>query len=229
MTQKRLEEAVEEITCGIQIDDFTLYVKRVTEGRFKEEKSLEIYIKNDTGEERLLHLQVYFGFKPHYRPWIEFFGINNHLELGIKIRYFDSKIEEKLLEFFSTYLGPGETIYVEYSADKETYYALIHSFPPASTRLGYKLFELGFTWFKDWYFAEGGSEGGQKLGGEKPLDEKARKRHLRDIRDEIISFIEGTEIEEGEDLREYEDYLFKAVDRAKRVLGQIDESFKGGD
>ena len=208
MSTLYLEKAVQKITDGINVGDLTIYAKKMTRGRFKEESDLEIYLKNVQNEQRLLYIKVYFGFKPHHRPWIEFFGINKFLELGTEIKYFDSKIEEKLLEFFSTYLGFGETIFVEYSGDKETYYGLIHSFPPASTRLGYKLFGLGFTWFKDWYFAEGGSEGAQKLEGEKPLDDGARKRHLKDIRSEILSFIEETEVGEGEDIREY-DLSFK--------------------
>ena len=48
-------------------------------------------------------------------------------------------------------------------------------FPPALTRQGYRLLEYGFTWSKDWYFSEGGHEGGQKIQGEKPLHERARR------------------------------------------------------
>ncbi|MHA1209321.1 MAG: DUF1122 family protein [Candidatus Freyarchaeota archaeon] len=49
--------------------------------------------------------------------------------------------------------------------------------PPS---LGYKLFQLGFTWFKDWYFAEGFWEGGVKLQGEK-TNEQNRNRQLEKI------------------------------------------------
>jgi hypothetical protein len=76
------------------------------------------------------------------------------------------------------------------------------SVPPVLTRLGYRLFLLGFTWFKDWYFSSRGHEGGQKLQGEKPLDDSARRRHLDRIKSEAELFLQSTH-DPGDDLKYY--------------------------
>lgn len=60
---------------------------------------------------------------------------------------------------------------VGYQAD-DTERALRHWVPPAATPLGLALLQAGCRWFKDWYFPEGGREGGTKLQGALPLDEQ---------------------------------------------------------
>jgi hypothetical protein len=69
------------------------------------------------------------------------------------LRYYDSTVEEALLSTLSEALGPGCKIFVKYHSDKETCSDLAMSVPPVMTRLGYRLFLLGFAWFKDWYFS----------------------------------------------------------------------------
>jgi hypothetical protein len=86
-------------------------------------------------------------------------------------------------------------------------------FPPPVTRLGFILFRLGFTWFKDWYFPEGLMEGGQKLQGEKPADNEAMIRHLKEIRQEVKIFLEGIPAAKGT-----HPILRHAVERGERVL-----------
>jgi len=140
-----------------------------------------------------LNIKIYYGIRPDYRPWVEFSNITNIIKLGKIIKYFDSIIEDNLLKLFSNYLRSGEKIYVEYNNDRETSFGLTYNFPPAITRLGYKLFNLGFTWFKDWYFPEGGYERGQKLQGEKPLNDRSKDRHLKNISDDVQTFINDIE------------------------------------
>ncbi len=70
-------------------------------------------------------------------------------------------------------LGPGGSLMVAYGAD-ETGRALRRGVPPAATPLGLELLRAGCRWFKDWYFPEGGREGGTKLQGTLPLDEARR-------------------------------------------------------
>jgi len=215
-----LEKVVQDIIKGIEINTVRAYAKKVTAGRFKEEVNLSIFLKENNEEEYLFSAKVYYGNEPFYLPWVEIFSIRNHVPLKTPVEYFDSVIEEILLKVFSKPLGPGGKIYVEYHTDRETSYGLMHGFPPPATRLGYKLFTLGFTWFKDWYFPEGGSEGGQKLQGEKPIDKIARKRHLKDISNEVSSFIR--EIKGAEILDDSGRYLLRAKERAESVLRQIE-------
>lgn len=186
-----LERAKEKVTNGIVIENFMVYAKRISKGRFREEVNLDIYLRGQKEEEHLLFIKVFHGRKPTYRPWVEFFGINSSVTLcGEVIDYFNSVFEDELLSLFSQFLGPAEDFYVEYYNDEETRRQLEVGVPPSVTRLGYKLFKLGFTWFKDWYFPEGFMEGGQKLQGEKPLDDAARNRQLEMIYSGLRVFLD---------------------------------------
>ncbi len=211
-----LKTTVNDFIKGIKVDFFTIYVKTFSTGRFQEETKLDVYIRRKDYEEKLMDIKIYFGIKPYYRPWIEFFNINNNLNLGEKVEYFDTKIEAKILEFISKSIGNGEKIYVEYIDDKETSFGLTYNFPPAVTRLGYILLNLDFTWFKDWYFPEGGSEGGQKLQGEKPLNEEFKKKHLKKIQKDVQIFLDKFEVE-----NKYRSYFIKARDRGKNLINKI--------
>jgi hypothetical protein len=75
---------------------------------------------------------------------------------------------------------------------------------------------LGFTWFKDWYFPEGGNEGGQKLQGEKPLDKKSRERHLMRIHDEVMFFLSGIEKYDKD-----ERYVIRAKNKGETILNKF--------
>jgi len=211
-----LKNVVKDIIGGIEINGFTVYAKKFATGRFKEEANLDVYLKSSIYEKQLLYIKVYYGLEPYYRPWVEFSNINSRIKLGATIEYFDSKIEEHLLDLFSCSLGKAGKIYVEYNDDRETSYGLTYSFPPAVTRLGYKLFNLGFTWFKDWYFPEGGNEGGQKLQGEKPLDKKSKNKQLMKIHDEVLAFL--NEIEKHD---ENERYVMRAKNRGENLLNKM--------
>lgn len=211
-----LKTTVNKLKNSVKINDFKIYVKNISPGRFKEETNLNLYIKHNAYEDRLIDIKIYYGNKLFYSSWVELSNINNEINLGKKINYFDSKIEEYLLELFSKSLKNGDKIYIEYNNDKETSFGLTYSFPPVVTRLGYKLFNLGFTWFKDWYFPEGGNEGGQKLQGEKPLNKVLKDKHLINIKNEIQLFLREFEKE-----NEYTRYLIKAKKRGKKLRESI--------
>jgi hypothetical protein len=211
-----LKNVVKDVVRGIEINGFTVYAKKFVTGRFKEETNLDVYLKSSIYEEHLLYITVYYGLQPYYRPWVEFFNINRYIKLETTIEYFDSKIEKHLLELFSRFLGKGEKIYVEYNNDRETSYGLTYGFPPAVTRLGYKLFNLGFTWFKDWYFPEGGNEGGQKLQGEKPLGKKSKNKQLMKIHDEVLAFLNEIEKHDKD-----ERYTMRAKNRGENLLNKM--------
>lgn len=85
-------------------------------------------------------------------------------------------------------LGPGGSVMVAYAGD-ETERALRRKVPPAATPIGFALLAAGCRWFKDWYYAEGGREGGTKLQGTLPLDETHRARAERALRAELCEFV----------------------------------------
>jgi hypothetical protein len=216
---KPLNAAIDMFVDGVVVNDYIIYAKNVLKGRFPEEKNLDVYLKSGGGETHLLFIRIYEGWGSNYRPWVEFSGINKSVSLGDEVfEYLDSDPESTLLTFFSKSIPPGGKIYVEYTADKETGIGLLMGAPAPVTRLGYKLFGLGFTWFKDWYFPEGGKEGGEKLEGEKPIDKEARERHLKMIRREVGDFVMRTEksTSSGDEIA-----VVRALGRGKDLLNKL--------
>lgn len=222
-----LKDIIQIVVDGIDIDGTKAYARNVKACGIMGTQSLEIYLKDGPAEERVFCAAVFPGREPFYRPWIDIFCIKDRIDLRPLDRgyydYYDSVIEDALLGAFCGALGPGEKVFIEYYSDRETSYGLAIGIPPALSRQGYKLFNLGFTWFKDWYFSEGGHEGGQKLQGEKPLDNIVRMKHLMSIRAEARSFIEKSSDEmiyiiKGDDQK----YLIRARERAEELLARID-------
>ncbi|WXG39659.1 MAG: DUF1122 family protein [Candidatus Freyarchaeum deiterrae] len=218
MVGRVLETAVEKLTSGVVVGNFTVYAKTVSRGRFREEVNLDVYLKEDELETRLLVIKIFYGRLPYHTPWVELSDISSLVNLGGKtIEYFDSIFEDNLLSIFSQAIKPGASIFIEYFEDEETRRQLGAGLPPPVSRLGYKLFKLGFTWFKDWYFAEGFWEGRQKLQGEKPNDE-SRIRQFKQIYIEVEAFLE-----KEQSLGEHEWYAVRAVVRAKNIINQLKE------
>ncbi len=186
-----LEGLIDEFQEGFELDNCKIYAAEVYDGRVSKQRYLDIFVSRNNREKELCILSIYPGKRPHYHPWVEMFKISDDLGLGGECeKYFGSTIEEMLLDKFSSYLRGGGRIFIEYGKDEETRYGLSRGYPAVVTRLGYLLFKRDFTWFKDWYFAEGFNEGNQKLQGEKPLDEEHKQRHLQNIEDEIVEFQE---------------------------------------
>lgn len=176
-----LREASLKLQKGIRADGSTIYAKPAGPGRFAVEEDIEVFLKTPEGESRIVLIKLYHGRGAHYLPWAEVFAIDEG--------FYGSKAEGKLLKLLAGHMGPGAALYVEYEGDIETRDGLMRGVPPAATRLGFMLYMLGFTWFKDWYFPEGALEGGRKLQGEKPLDGEARVRHLHSMRKELAAFV----------------------------------------
>lgn len=219
-----LEEVVRKASVGIKVDDVRAYAKNICSRKFKGALSFDIYLQDGAEEEHLLCMAVFPGRKPHYKPWIELFCIQGSLRSGRD--YYGSAVEDSLLKFFSESVGPGGRIFIEYYNDLETSCGLAMGFPPEVTRQGYKLFTLGFTWFKDWYFSEGGHEGGQKLQGERPLDEAARRKHMHKIRREAEAFLElSADWKADGEAQEYLLYLHRAKKRGRVLLDGINSYY----
>lgn len=215
-----LHDAVHQLVAGIAVKDRTLYAREVATGRFADEVDVAIALKSGDDEAALLVAKVFYGRKPHYRPWVEWFGIRNAVRLGgERIVFCQSAAEAGLLTHFSAHLGPGEDLFVEYHYDPETAQALQYDVPPPATRLGFQLFQLGYTWFKDWYFPEGLLEGGQKLQAEKPLDGQTAQRHYREISRDVSRFIETAVGDAGQN-----EVLGQALRRAREILERLESA-----
>ena len=92
-------------------------------------------------------------------------------------------------------LAPGASLMIAYEGD-ETERALRRKVPPAATELSLAMLRAGGRWFKDWYYPEGGREGGTKLQGTLPLDDDRRRASEERHRAELEEFLNsggGTE------------------------------------
>jgi hypothetical protein len=85
-------------------------------------------------------------------------------------------------------LGPGGSLMIAYEQDV-TERALRRKVPPAATPVGLAMLAAGCRWFKDWYYPEGGREGGTKLQGTLPLNEESRKRAEAGLIQELKEFL----------------------------------------
>ena len=119
-------------------------------------------------------------------------------------------LDAGLFKHLSDLLPPGSHIMVVYLNHEETRKGLEQGVPAPATPLGYLLWKSGCTWFKDWYFAEGFSEGDIKLQGNKPLNDEYRREDLLEIGRELTEFLMK---------EKREDKLF--VDARKRAEGVL--------
>jgi len=97
---------------------------------------------------------------------------------------------EPLFQLLAELIPPGGHISVAYLAHRITARALLSGVPAAATPLGYLLWRCGCRWYKDWYFAEGGKEGGLKLQGAKPLTAERAQENTAKIVVELLEFLQ---------------------------------------
>jgi len=208
------EELIGELKDGVQKSNFFLKSKNFEDGRIKNQEYFNLYLKIKDQEKMLMRMSIYKGKEPYYQPWVEMFSIKDSIIFGRKeFHYFGSEVEDELLDLLTSKMDEGSRIFIEYQHDKTTMKQLSSGVPAPSSRLGYKLFNRGFTWFKDWYFSEGFHEGNQKLQAEKPIDQKRRRNHLDNIKNQIKDFLKKHRDENIEN---------EVIERSEKILSDID-------
>ncbi len=198
-----MEDFVKRLKEGFKYRNFFIYAKKISKGRFHEELNMDVYFKTEDKEDFLLNIKYFSGRGPYLRKWMEIFNV--------KKNFYDSEMEDLLLNFISQEIKEGEKIFIEYINDEETYKFLFRGNPIYISRLGYKLFNLGFTWLKDFYFPEGLKEGLPKILAEKAINEEKRKEHLENIKKELSFFLEKQKDRK-------EEIILKAIKRAEKIL-----------
>ena len=212
-----LRQATDELAKGIPLNGCTIRTRQTTKGRFLEEQNIQINMESQSDDRYLICAKVFYGRPPAYAPWVELFNIEERIVCnGQTTEYFDSQVENFILQHFIASLEPGARIFVEYYNDHETRKQLGMGYPVVLTRLGHKMFHHGCTWFKDWYFPEGYLEGNQKLQGEKPLHAHARERHIRMAHAEVMAFVEKLKTQDVHD-----DYSRSALARVASVMTEL--------
>ena len=116
---------------------------------------------------RFVHALFNDGLYPG-QNWIEIFD----LDLPVALQGKDDWVLElaSYLAPVATAVPPGGHLMIDYENPlwRTTQSGLLAGIPPLATPLGALLFEVGCgDSFKDWYFPEGGQEGGRKLQGNK--------------------------------------------------------------
>jgi hypothetical protein len=98
-----------------------------------------------------------------------------------------------LFEMLSALVPAGGHMMVEYDSPfhEATARILTLGYPPATTPLGYRLFQAGVRSFRDWYISEGGREGPRKLQGFKPLNDEIAAEKTAVLRAEVEAVLSG--------------------------------------
>lgn len=107
----------------------------------------------------------------------------------------------ELFERLGKVIPPGGSMMVAYrmfygeeQIHRDTREALDMGIPPALTPIGYLMFRADCGWsFRDWYFAEGGREGPEKLQGFKPVSDMQRKEAAFQLVNSLTRFLENLE------------------------------------
>ncbi len=96
-------------------------------------------------------------------------------------------------------IPPGGHLMIEYESEawQSTQRGLLAGIPPLATPLGGVLFDIGCgDSFKDWYFPEGGQEGGRKLQGNRAYTAAQRLEMAARRVEELERFLASSQLAE---------------------------------
>jgi len=175
-----------------------LRVIEVRGGRFPEERDALVAAGGEPSPS--IHVKHFAG-RPSAGapPWIE-----------ASFPRGDERFVADIVEALAALLPPGGRLMAIYGND-ETERGLNRGVPAAATLVGHALLGAGCTWFKDWYFAEGGNEGETKLQGNKPASEDLQRGQLAALRGELATWL-------GKLPAECEELHARARERARSVV-----------
>lgn len=135
----------------------------------------------------------------------------------------ESGLDFGLFKMLGDLVPSGGSFMVSYSLlskestiHRDTRLGLDRGYPPAVTPLGFLLFSAGCGMgFKDWYFAEGGREGPEKLQGFKPLNSEAARQKGNEMLQDLRIFI-GSEAKDdlGRACRSRAEQLIRELESA---------------
>jgi len=159
----------------------------------------QIFLKNALGEigQQPVVIGLYNqGSYPAYN-WIEIISLAPKAEFDsgeqVSFSVSSGRLTQQLFKHLADLLPPGGHMMVEYDTpeQQDTAQSLALGIPPIATPLGYILFLAGCSaGLKDWYFAEGGSEGPRKLQGYKALNRQHAKLKFEETTKELAILLE---------------------------------------
>ena len=212
---------------GKGLDSYRLVVLLGTKNRIGA-SYFQIFLQTDSGESSQqpvvigLHNQ---GKYPSYN-WIEIISFSSRLSFSLREEVLDiSTSTQQLFQYLADLIPPGGHMMVEYDSpeQQDTAFSLALGIPAIATPLGYRLFLIGCgTSFKDWHFAEGGSEGPRKLQGYKALNREHAQLKTKETLQELKAFLNRLPSVEGSELE------IAARDRALAILNKFKQQDKSG-
>ena len=134
------------------------------------------------------------GRYPSYN-WIEIISLSSQVSFGSgREQVVDVSSSEltQLFQYLANLIPPGGHMMVQYDSPEQsdTARSLALGIPPIATSLGYLLWSVDCgAGFKDWYFAEGGSEGPRKLQGYKALNSQHAQLKAEKTVQELTAFL----------------------------------------
>ncbi|ARM75769.1 DUF1122 family protein [Acidianus manzaensis] len=153
------------------IGNYIIRIKNERKTHIRELSYFEIYLDN-----KLLGRCNYFSGRSqeNYPAWLE-------IDYIPWLRKEKGDLEVEFFRLIFNFMPSNSRLFVTYDKDKETLELISRGFSAIDTPLGFALLKAGFTWFKLWYFPEGGNEGGPKIQANKPLNEKIGKKELEEL------------------------------------------------
>ncbi|MGA2462663.1 MAG: DUF1122 family protein [Candidatus Bathyarchaeia archaeon] len=159
----------------------------------------------------------------HIAGWVDgdYFDLT-HFPYGSSFSLTETGTDLELFGLLGQLVPIGGSLMVAYSlfskeakVHRDTKLGLDRGYPPVVTPLGYLLFVAGCgVAFKDWYFAEGGREGPEKLQGHKAMNAEEEKQKLATMSRELQAFLSQT--------IDQDDLLQDCKARARRVVQEIE-------
>jgi len=139
----------------------------------------------------------------------------------------EASLDVSLFNLLGGLVQPGGSLMVSYSLfsgeskiHRETKQVLGRGYPPVVAPLGFLIFQAGCGMgFKDWYYAEGGREGPQKLQGFKPINAELARRKAKSMIEELQQF--------KEDQSEIDELRITCNSRADYVTRQLQDIQRG--
>ena len=125
--------------------------------------------------------------------WVELTQYEPIIAFGETTIDLRAEHEQALFERLSAVVPRGGHLMVEYDSPPHEATARLLSlgYPPVTTPLGYRLFQVGVRSFRDWYISEGGREGPRKLQGFKPLNDEIAREKTAALAAEVQTVLSG--------------------------------------
>jgi hypothetical protein len=156
--------------------------------------------------------------------WIEVIKLNRQVKLGNReVAVLDRDVES-LFSSLSNLVPAGGHVMVQYDTEEweDTRRSMACGVPEVATALGRLLFDVGCgVAFKNWFFAEGGSEGPRKLQGYKALNEEHWHSRTRAMAGQLREFLNS------EGSGPCVDLWKAAQERARDVLSAVEPAVEG--